>query len=127
MEAVIIVTVLALLQYNVFGILAAQTRGKAGINAPVMTGEPMVDRSRRVHQNTLEQLVFFIPVLWMFAYFINPLWAAGFGAVYLVGRMVFRAAYLKEPGSRTIGFSMTFMPSAIMAVWLLIKALLSYI
>ena len=80
----------------------------------------------RIQQNTMEQLVAFIPALWIFAYLVNPLWAAGFGLVFIIGRFVYRSSYLKDPASRGIGFTMTFLPTAVMLVWSLIDAVLSY-
>ncbi len=126
MEAVVIITALALMQFVFFGIQVGRTRGKAGIKAPVMNGTPELDRMFRVHANTMEQLMLFIPALWLYAYFVKPLWAAGFGVVYLIGRFVYRTAYLKDPGGRTPGYAMTFLPSAVMLVWVLIVAIKSF-
>ena len=64
----------------------------------------------------------FLPLMWLFAHYVNALWAAGFGVVFLVGRFIYKVEYLKDPASRAPGFAMTFLPSAIMAVWLLIVA-----
>lgn len=122
MEPVIIVTILVLFQYTAFGIMAASARNKAGLKAPTMTGDEMFERANRVHQNTMEQLVMFLPVLWLFAYTINPATAAGLAVVYLIGRFIYRSAYLKDPGKRSVGFILTFMPTAIMAVWLFVDS-----
>lgn len=127
MEAVVIVTVLALVQYVFFGIQVGGAHQKYGVKVPAMSGEPQFDRVHRVHQNTLEQLVVFIPVLWLYAHYVNPLWGAGMGAVYLVGRIIYRAEYLKDPSSRTLGFMLSFVPSAVMAIWVLVKVALSYL
>ncbi len=126
MEAVVIITALALMQFFFFGIQASHTRGKAGLKAPVMTGTPELDRMCRVHVNTMEQLVLFIPTLWLYAYYVKPLWGAGFGVIYLIGRFVYRAAYLKDPGGRGPGFTMTFLPSAVMLIWVVIVAIKSF-
>ena len=126
MEAVVIVTALALIQFIVFGIQVSRTRGESGIKAPTMTGSPELDRMFRVHVNTMEQLVLFIPALWLYAYYVNPLWAAGIGLVYVIGRFIYRAAYLKDPSNRTLGFALSFLPSAVMLVWVLIVATKSY-
>ncbi len=81
----------------------------------------------RVHYNTMEQLVMFLPLMWLFAHYVNALWAAGFGLVFLVGRFIYRAEYLKDPASRSPGFTMTFLPSVTMAVWLLVVAVLNLV
>ena len=120
MEATVIVTFLALAQYVLFGIQVGSLRGKHGIKAPAQSGHEEFERMNRVHLNTLEQLVVFIPALWMHAYFANPLYGAIVGAVYLIGRFVYRAEYLKNPDSRGPGFTLSFVPSAVLLIWTLV-------
>jgi glutathione S-transferase len=127
MEYTTIVTVLILLQFTWFGIQVGSTRAKHDVKAPAMSGAPEFDRSFRVHYNTMEQLVVFLPALWLYAHMVNPLWAAGFGVVYLIGRFVYRAAYLKDPASRSTGMTLSFLPGAIMLIWVLVKAVLALI
>jgi uncharacterized MAPEG superfamily protein len=126
MEAVVIVTALALIQFAFFGIQVSSIRGKSGVKAPVMTGSPELDRMFRVHVNTMEQLVVFIPALWLYAHYVKPLWAAGLGLVYIIGRFIYRAAYLKDPSNRTLGFTLSFLPGAVMLVWVMVVATKSY-
>jgi glutathione S-transferase len=127
MEAVVIVTILALAQYVFFGIRVGGARAKYGVSAPATTGNEQFECVNRVHGNTLEQLVVLIPVMWLYAQNVNPLWGAGMGSVYIIGRFIYSAAYTKDPSSRSLGFMMSFLPSAIMAVWLLVDAVISYI
>lgn len=126
MEAVAIVTILALAQFVFFSIQVGSMRGKHGVKAPATAGHPEFERMFRIQQNTMEQLVVFIPALWIFAYLVNPLWAAALGLVFIVGRFIYRSSYLKDPDSRGTGFTITFLSTAIMLVWSLIVALLSY-
>lgn len=79
----------------------------------------------RVHQNTMEQLVVFLPALWIHAQYANPLWGAGLALVFIVGRFIYRAEYLKDPESRSPGFSMSFIPSAILLIWSLVVAVMN--
>jgi glutathione S-transferase len=127
MEAVVIVTILALAQYMFFGIQVAGARQKSGIKAPAMSGDAHFECVNRVHQNTLEQLIVFLPALWIYAHYVNPLWGAGMGVVYLVGRIVYSAAYLKDPSSRSPGFTLSFLPGAVMSVWVLVVAVMHYV
>jgi uncharacterized membrane protein YecN with MAPEG domain len=122
MDWVIIVTVLALLQYTWFGLQVGAMRSKHQAKAPAISGHPEFERMFRIHYNTMEQLVLILPLMWIFAHAVNAVWAAGFGAVYIVGRFIYRAAYLKDPGSRGAGFTLSILPSIIMAVWLLVDA-----
>ena len=127
MEAVVIVTVLALVQYMYFGIQVGAAREKYGVKAPATSGNEQFERINRVHLNTLEQLMVLIPALWMYAHFVNPLWGAGIGAVYIIGRFIYSSEYTKDPATRTIGFMLSFLPSAVMLAWVLVVAVMSYL
>ena len=127
MQAVAIVTILAIAQFILFTIQVGSMRGKHGVKAPAISGHPDFERMFRVQQNTMEQLVAFIPALWIYAYLVNPFWGAAIGLVFIVGRFIYRAAYLKDPDSRGLGFTLTFLPTAVMLVWSLVDALLSFV
>ena len=127
MQAVAIVTILALAQFMLFSIQVGSMRGKHGVKAPAVTGHPEFERMFRVQQNTMEQLVAFIPALWIYAYLVNPFWGAAIGLVFIIGRFIYRASYVKDPNSRGIGFTLTFLPTAVMLVWGLVNAFLSFV
>ena len=114
MAYVDIVTALAVLQLIVFGLKVGKARGKYGVKAPAITGNEIFERFFRVQMNTLEQLASFIPSLYLFSRYFNPLWAAALGAVYLVGREVYAASYVKDPAKRGPGFGLTFLPIIIL-------------
>lgn len=127
MEYPAIVTALALLQFTWFGVQVGGMRGKHGVKAPAMSGPPEFERMMRVHQNTMEQLIVFLPALWLHAFFVNPLWAAGIGLVYIVGRFIYRSAYLRDPSGRSLGFTTGFFATAVLLIWALVRALLTVI
>jgi len=114
MEYVALVIVAALLQYFYFGILVGNARGKFNVAAPAITGHPVFERYYRVHQNTLEMLVIFIPAIVLFGYWVRPDLGAGIGAVYLVGRLVYLRAYVSDPGKRSLGFGLSILPTLIL-------------
>ena len=122
MPYVAIVTVLALLEYQFFGIMVGRARGRYGIAAPATTGHEVFERHFRVHMNTLEQLALFLPALWIFGYYVSEVWAAGLGAVWIVGRAIYCMLYVKEPKSRTLGFALTALPMLAMLLGILIWA-----
>ncbi|MGB5332755.1 MAG: MAPEG family protein [Woeseiaceae bacterium] len=126
MEATVIITILALAQFVLFGIQVGSMRGKHGIKAPAVTGHPEFERMFRVQQNSMEQLVVFIPALWIFAHLVNPLWGAGMGLVFIIGRFIYRSSYVKDPDARGMGFTITFVPTAVMLVWSLVVAVMRY-
>jgi uncharacterized membrane protein YecN with MAPEG domain len=101
---VAIVTCLALLTYFWMGLQVAGARGKSGIQAPAMTGHPLLERAVRVHYNTLEWLPIFLASLWLFAIYWNDLVAAGLGLVWIVGRLIYSFGYMADPGKRGLGF-----------------------
>jgi glutathione S-transferase len=122
MAYVDIVTALALLQFIMFGFRVGGARGKYGVKAPAITGNDIFERFFRVQQNTLEQLIVFIPAIYLFSRYFNPLWAAGLGVVYLVGREVYAATYVKDPAKRSLGYGLTFLPMAVLLVGGLVGA-----
>jgi len=103
MEYVYIVIVLALIEYIVLGGLVGRARGKYGVKAPAVMGHEIFERTFRVQQNTLEGLVVFLPALWIFGAYLNPLVAAGLGIAGILGRAVYANAYIKDPETRGPG------------------------
>jgi uncharacterized MAPEG superfamily protein len=122
MTYVDIVTALALLQFIVFGFKVGSARGKYGVKAPAITGNEIFERCFRVQQNTLELLVVFIPGLYLFGRYVNPLWGAALGVVYLIGRAIYAATYVKDPAKRSLGFALSLLPAMILVVGGLIGA-----
>lgn len=111
MNLVHLVALLAVVQFLGFSFLVGRARDKYGIPAPAITGHPEFERVFRVQMNTLEQLVCFLPaVLIAGAYWPQP-YIAAIGFVYLVGRLIYRASYLRDPSKRTIGFLLTVIPT----------------
>lgn len=127
MELIAIVTMLAVAQYFYFGGKVGAGRGKYGISAPATTGHETFERLYRVHYHTLEQLMSFIPALWVFGFYVSELYGAIIGLVYLVGRALFSIGYVKEPKSRAIGAIMSGIPCLILIVGGFIGAVSSYL
>ncbi len=103
-----VVILLALLEYMVFGFLVGGARARHRIAAPATTGHPVFERTFRVHYNTLELLVVFIPAIWLFGMYLNPRWGAILGAVFLVGRALYAVGYIRAPEKREIGATLSF-------------------
>jgi len=111
-----IVTVLAVLQFMVFGIKVGGARGRYGVKAPATVGNEVFERYFRVQQNTLEQLIALLPGLYLFGHYWNPLWAAALGVVYLIGRELYAWGYVKDPAKRGAGFGLSALPVIILLV-----------
>ena len=101
---VALVTLLALLTYFWMSTRVPVARNKCGIQAPAMTGDPLLERTIRAHYNTLEWLPIFLVSLWLFAIYWNELVAAGLGVVWIVGRILYALGYSADAGKRGPGF-----------------------
>ncbi len=102
--SVALVTLLSVMTYAWMGTMVARTRVRVGIHAPVMTGDPQLERTIRAHLNTLEWLPIFLPSLWLFAIYWNAPVAAALGLVWIVGRIVYFLGYRAAAGRRRPGF-----------------------
>ena len=101
---VALVTLLALLTYFWMSTRVPVARNKCGIQAPAMTGDPMLERTIRAHYNTLEWLPIFLVSLWLFAIYWNELVAAAVGVVWIVGRILYALGYSADAAKRGPGF-----------------------
>jgi len=127
MEIVAVVIVLALLEFVVFGMLVGRARGRYGVNAPAVSGHEIFDRYFRVHYNTMEMLVAFVPAIWLFGLYVSPQWGAALGLVYLVGRILYLRSYVADPRKRDIGFGLSALPIVALllgALWGAVRVML---
>ena len=124
MELVGAVTLLALLQFVVMGIIVGRARGLYGVKAPATTGHEQFERWFRVHYNTLEKLIVFLPSLWLFGYYVGQYYAAGLGGIYLVGRLLYAVTYIRDPATRGLGTLLSDLPMVIMLLGGLIAIIL---
>ena len=108
MEYATLIVLLALAEYIWFTGRVGATRNKYEVEAPACTGDPQWERLFRVQQNTLEQLIVFIPATYAFAWFVSPQWVWLPGAAFILGRLVYAQAYLKDPAKRATGMVLTF-------------------
>ena len=102
-----LVTGLALLLYVVLSVNVSRARGRYKVDAPGTSGDPAFERVFRVHQNTLEQLVVFLPSLWLFSTFVSPVWGGGIGFLWVLARVFYAWSYYRDPASRGPGFAVS--------------------
>jgi glutathione S-transferase len=111
-----LVTALALLVYAGVFMVTARARARYGIQAPAVTGAPEFERAFRIQQNTLEQLIWFLPALWLFAFYVSPGWAGILGLVWIGGRIHYALSYYRDPEARGPGFIIGFASAAVLLV-----------
>jgi len=125
MNVVAIVIGLALVEYFVFGILVGRARQQYGVAAPAMSGHPLFERYVRVHQNTMEQLVVFVPAMVMFGTYVSSTVAALLGLVWIAGRVVYLRGYVADPAQRGTGFALSALPQLVLLLGGVVGALVA--
>lgn len=125
MAYVTIIALLAVIQLLYFGVAVGRARGRHGVEAPAVTGDEHFERFHRAHQNSLEQIVAFLPALFACGYFANELLAVAAGVVYLIGRVWYFRSYVAEPATRGKGMIVTFAATLTLLVAGLIGAVRS--
>ncbi|MCW8806843.1 MAG: MAPEG family protein [Rhodanobacter sp.] len=101
-----LVTLLNLLLLLFTASVVGRARALHGIKAPAVTGHPAFERAYRVQMNTLENTVLFLPTLWLAANYGFSGWAGMAGLVWIVGRIWYAQAYLKDAAKRGPGFTL---------------------
>jgi glutathione S-transferase len=119
-----LVTLLAVLLYFYTGLIVAKARQKFGISAPATTGNPDFERVFRVQMNTLEWMPIFLPLLWLFAVYVNDWGAAVLGLVWIAGRIVYIRGYAAAANLRHRGFSIQAFACGVLLIGALIGIIL---
>ena len=123
-----LVTVAAVVLTFVLSLRVGAMRQKHGVKAPAMTGHPEFERANRVHQNTVEQLVLFLPLLWLALYVLGDAITGLAGAVWIVGRIVYASGYARDPAARQSGMAITTLPIAVLllaSLWGIFRGLVA--
>lgn len=116
------VIALALVEYFWFGLQVGRGRGTYNVPAPATSGNPIWERMNRAHQNTLEQLIIFIPSILAFATFVSAGVACALGLVFVVGRVLYFRGYTAEASKRGLGFAVGGLANVALLVGSLIGA-----
>jgi glutathione S-transferase len=81
-----------------------RARGKYQVKAPAVTGHELFERAYRVQLNTIENVLMFLPALWLYAIFLGDKGAGDSGVIWLIARVWFAIAYQLNPAKRGLGF-----------------------
>lgn len=122
-----LVTALALLLYIAEFVAVSRARVRYNIAAPAVSGSPEFERVFRIQQNTVEQLVWFLPSLWLFALFISPLWAGLIGVVWVAARIHYAVCYYRDAETRGPGYATSLVSAGVLLVGALIGIVLQLV
>jgi uncharacterized membrane protein YecN with MAPEG domain len=112
-----IATLLAVLIALGTAILVARTRARVRIFPPVMTGSPELECALRVQANTVEQIVIFLPALWLAALYFQGWIPPAIGLLWCLGRVLYALGYRADkPGRREPGFIMAMLSTIALIV-----------
>jgi glutathione S-transferase len=81
-----------------------RARGKYQVKAPEVSGHELFERAYRIQLNTIENVLMFLPALWLYAIFIGDKGAGNSGFIWLLARVWYAIAYQKNPAKRGLGF-----------------------
>ena len=122
-----LVTLLALLEYSILGLMVGRARVKYGVEAPATTGNPEFERYFRVHVNTLESLIVFLPAVWIFSYAVNYHLGVALGVLFIIARIIYANGYLNAAAKRAPGAIATGIINIILVlgsvIWIVVRAL----
>jgi glutathione S-transferase len=111
-----VVTLAALITYQGTAMAVGKARVKHKVMPPATSGPEPFECALRVQQNTLEQLVFFLPTFWLAVLLGSPDWASLLGFIWVGGRVAYGVGYRMAPGKRGPGFGISFLSSVVLLV-----------
>ncbi|MGB5962706.1 MAG: MAPEG family protein [Coleofasciculaceae cyanobacterium] len=121
------VTVVTLIVFFIITVNVGRARVKYKVPVPQTSGDPDFERVFRVQQNTLEQLILFLPSLWLFSLFVSPNWGAGIGGVWVVGRILFAWGYYQEAQKRRLGFGINALSVIVLILGSLVGIVMMFV
>ena len=105
------VTIASLLMYIWVFAKAGNARKIYQVPAPAMDGPAGFLAAMRVQANTVEQLVLFLPALWLCCLLMSDQLAAGLGVLWVLGRIIYALGYYQAPSRRGLGFGISSLAS----------------
>ena len=107
-------------------IMVGQARGKYGVAAPAVTGDPAFERAFRAQQNSVEQMVFFLPLLALAAHVWGDAVAGIYGAIWCLGRILYVVTYSRG-ANRSAGFLLSGGLSAAVLIGIVVSFALRHL
>ena len=116
MELTLGIILIAFIQFLIMAFKVGAARGEFDVPAPKIQGADLFERRFRIHQNTMEQLVVFVPSVLIFSFYICDVIAASLGVLFVVSRQWYSHLYMTDPTSRGKGFLVAFGINSILIV-----------
>jgi uncharacterized membrane protein YecN with MAPEG domain len=112
-----VVTLLAVLVTLGIAMMVSRVRTRVNNKPPALTGSPDLEVALRIHGNTVEQFILFLPVLWLAALYFQG-WIPGvLGLAWCVGRVLYALGYrANRPGGRAPGFFISMLSTLALIV-----------
>jgi glutathione S-transferase len=118
-----LISVAALALYQGTALAVGRARFQHKVMPPATSGPPEFERVLRVQQNTLEQLVFFLPAFWLASLISQASAAAVLGILWVAGRLAYAVGYIQAPEKRGPGFGISFLSSVALLVMAVVGAI----
>lgn len=121
-----VVTLLAVLLYFFIATRVPLARRKFNVPLPATTGHPDFERVFRVHQNTLEWMPIFLPLLWLCALYLSDVAAAVLGLLWIGGRALYLHGYRQAVEKRLPGFVVQSMVCVLLMVGTVVGMIMTF-
>jgi glutathione S-transferase len=116
-----LVSILAILFYFYTCRRVPAARRKYGVPAPAMSGNAEFERVFRVQMNTLEWMPIFLPLLWLFAFYVSDAWAAALGVIWIAARAFYMVSYTQAADKRGPGFGIQAAVCGVLLIGALVR------
>ena len=97
-------------------VVVGHFRGRYNVVAPATTGHPQFERAYRVQMNTIENVLLFLPALWLAGMWGHVSTVQIGGAVWILARILYAFAYIKDPAKRSLGYGLSCFAAAALMV-----------
>lgn len=120
----ILVSLIALLQTFGLDVYISLSKFRHGVQDPEIVNNETFKKIYKIYNNTVSDLILFLPLLWIFSSLESDQMAGILGLIWLFGRFHYDFSFFKNPSTRTISMATTSFVVIVMFIWIFIKVLL---
>jgi len=122
-----LVTLISLFVYLWMGINVGRARGQHKVPATSADAPEDLMRVIRVQVNTAENLISFLPALWLFTLLYGDLWGGLIGIIFPISRIIYAQGYYAAAEKRSLGFTIGFLTILVLSVGALVGLIMAMI